>query len=34
MMKVRIEGDTGALMAKPEVAERVRKWNGVLDKGA
>jgi peptidyl-prolyl cis-trans isomerase B (cyclophilin B) len=33
MTKVTIEGDTSALMAKPEVAAQVAKWNGVLDKG-
>jgi len=34
MTKVTIEGDTAALMANPEVAERLGKWNGVLDKGS
>jgi len=33
MTKVTIQGDTAALMAKPEVADHVAKWNGVLDKG-
>jgi len=27
-------GDASALFAQPEVAERVGKWSGVLDKGA
>jgi peptidyl-prolyl cis-trans isomerase B (cyclophilin B) len=34
MTKVTIQGDTAPLLAKPDVAAQVAKWNGVLDKGA
>jgi peptidyl-prolyl cis-trans isomerase B (cyclophilin B) len=32
MNQVTIEGDVAALFARPEVAERLPKWNAVLDK--